>query len=66
MTAGSRALVSASRRHSVEKVKAIWNTVTDYAVTAYVWIKFIADYIGDWISAYPKTALVAMIVLAVL
>lgn len=50
----------------MEKVKAIWNTVTDYAVTAYVWIKFIADYIGDWISAYPKTALVAMIVLAVL
>lgn len=38
----------------------------DYASIAYVWVKFVADYIGDWIAAYPKTALVAMIVLAVL
>jgi len=50
----------------MEKVKAVWNRVTEYFAVAYVWIKFIADYIGDWISAYPKTALVAMIVLAVL
>lgn len=50
----------------MEKVKAFWNRATEYFAVAYVWIKFIADYIGDWIAAYPKTALVAMIVLAVL
>jgi Zn/Cd-binding protein ZinT len=55
-----------TRITKMEKVKAVWNRVTEYFAVAYVWIKFIADYIGDWISAYPKTALVAMIVLAVL
>lgn len=50
----------------MEKLKATWERVTEYVAVAYVWIKFIADYIGDWIAAYPKTALVAMIVLAVL
>lgn len=50
----------------MEKVKAAWNRAVDWASAAYVGVMFVADYIGDWIAAYPKTALVAMIVLAVL
>lgn len=50
----------------MEKLKAFWNRATEIVALVYACVKFIADYIGDWIAAYPKTALVAMIVLAVL
>lgn len=49
-----------------EKIKGWWHTAADWASAAYVGVMFVADYIGDWIAAYPKTSLVAMIVLAVL